>query len=126
MPWAIVHGRVAADHVVVDGSGRPVLCGFSGSGRAGSPGFAGATPLLPADDVAGLGALLGRLVDGPMRRRRPPAAVRLRRDGSAALRRSLLALVAQATATDAALRPSAAAPVGVARRDHAGCPLPET
>src|SRR3990170_1337111 len=58
----IVHGRITADHVLVDAGGRPVLCGLAGAGRVGSQPPGAPAPLAPADDVAALGALLGGLV----------------------------------------------------------------
>jgi hypothetical protein len=49
----IIHGQITADHVLLDGLGRVVLAGFSGASKAGeSPGAR------PADDVAGLGAVI--------------------------------------------------------------------
>ncbi len=53
----LVHGRLQARHVVVGPDGRPRLAGFGGT----TPGTGEATP---ADDVAALGQLVGRLV-GP-------------------------------------------------------------
>ena len=46
--WA--HRRITADHVVLDGQGRPVLCGYRLAGPAGPPERAA--------DVAALGRLL--------------------------------------------------------------------
>lgn len=59
----LVHGAVEAAHVLLDGGGRPVLCGLGSGGLAGerSPG---GRALDPADDVAGLGALILFLVEG--------------------------------------------------------------
>lgn len=94
----IVHGRLDASHVLVGDQGRPVLCGF-GDGSA----------LAQAeDDVAGLGALLGELIDGdteaepiPDRRWRRP------RGWSGWDRRCLLLLVDQACAEPTTRRPTA-------------------
>lgn len=65
----IVHGAIEPDHVVLDASGQPVLCGWGAAGMAGtSPaGRRGAdapTPRRPSDDVAALGELLQRMLDG--------------------------------------------------------------
>lgn len=93
----LCHGAVAAEHVVIDPTGRPVLCGFDGG-----------IDHRPADDVEALGRLTRHLVDaegapgandevrswlGP---RRPTAA-----------RRRLLALADQLTHGDVTTRPGA-------------------
>lgn len=58
----IVHGRIRPEHVVIDGTGRPVLCGFGGAGRVGAVPPRGTAPLAPPDDAADLGALLADLL----------------------------------------------------------------
>lgn len=103
----IVHGRVSADHVVIDAEGRPVLCGFAEAARRGA--------LEPAVDVLGLGRLLASLLHGvgaaggddwepiPERRFAPGD----RWTGFA--RRALLTLADHATAEDPSRRPTARA-----------------
>lgn len=103
----IVHGRIRADHVVVDRVGRPVLCGFGGAGRIGEVPPRSATALTPPDDVAALGALLAALLDRA-------SGVSSRRGGArhrrrVAAQRSLQALAAQASAPDPTRRPTARA-----------------
>ena len=110
----LVHGAVQADHVVLDERGLPVVCGF---GRAGAVGSPHPTPehepavRRPADDVAGLGRLLGELLvgdtadvarEGGLARWWPGRA-------DARARRALLAVAARARVDDPALRPSVAA-----------------
>ena len=51
----ITHGRVSADHVLIDERDRPRLCGFADAGEA--------TDDARAADVAGLGRLLDQLLD---------------------------------------------------------------
>ncbi|MFL6204708.1 MAG: hypothetical protein ACJ739_05105 [Acidimicrobiales bacterium] len=94
----IVHGRIDPSHVLVGDAGSPRLCGFGD----------GTTPARPEDDVAALGALLELLlgVDDepepiPDRRWGP------RRRWRGWERRALLLLADQATAEDAAQRPTA-------------------
>ncbi len=92
----VVHGRVTADHVVLDGDGRPVLCGF------GEASTAADTRHPRTEDVAGLGRLLGALLERSPGTRRPDRGTRDQR-------RALAALAASATARDVARRPSARA-----------------
>ncbi len=105
----VVHGAVEPTHVLLDGMGRPVLCGFGRAARDGSG-------LRPAVDVAALGHLLSHLVGGPEAVDRQ----QLRRGGrgrtTAARRRALLAVAAQATVDDPSCRPSVAALVHGIRR----------
>jgi hypothetical protein len=96
----VVHGRVAADHVLLDQRARPVLCGPSGEGT-------------PADDVFALGellaGLLGRDVDAePIPDRRLGLRIRQRR-WRGYRERGLLNLADQARADDPHRRPSARA-----------------
>jgi HAMP domain-containing protein len=123
----IAHGRVDGSHVLLDGDGRPVLCGFAeattrlasanrhrdtapnaahGEGPADGP--------TAADDVAGLGRLvlllLGHDTDVepiPELRRLPS---RRRRQGwTGYQQRALLTLADQASADEPQHRPSARA-----------------
>lgn len=80
----IVHGAVTPEHVIIGPGGRPVLCGFGHGGRAGA--------LDPAVDVRGLGALLKVLLAEAGRPSSDP----------------LLRVAEDATAPDAAQRPTAA------------------
>ncbi len=80
----VVHGAVTPEHVIIGPGGRPVLCGFGHGGRAGA--------LDPAIDVHGLGTLLRSLLTEA---RRPPSD-------------PLLRLAEDATAPEAAQRPTAA------------------
>ena len=98
------HGRITPERVVLDGDGRPVVCGF---GAAALAGEAGPTP---ADDVACVGEVLRALVGSdtelePIPDRRFGA----RRPWPGGLRRALLNLADQATADDPARRPTARA-----------------
>lgn len=61
-----VHGALAADHVLLDDEGRPVLCGF---GRASRPSTPSEMEALAAGDVAALTSMLAqRLPAHPDRR----------------------------------------------------------
>jgi hypothetical protein len=109
----IAHGRIRPEHVVVDGTGRPLLCGFGDAIRAESGALAVEDR---AADVAGLGGLLRRLVtagDGdPLaldESWEPIPARRFFRDDrwTGHARRSLLNVADQATADEPAHRPSA-------------------
>lgn len=118
----VVHGRVEVSHVVVAAGSRPVLCGFAGSGPAGTPVPADApgpdpahgpgVALTPAADVFGLGTVLRHVVADveaePIPERRPRPR-RRRRPWTGYDARSLLILADQATADDPARRPSARA-----------------
>nr|MBA2280771.1 protein kinase family protein [Acidimicrobiia bacterium] len=53
----IAHRRLTPDHVVLHGSGRPVLCGFGGAAEVERASV--------ADDMAALGELLTTLLCGP-------------------------------------------------------------
>lgn len=59
----VVHGRLGADHILVDDRGRVRLCGFG-------PSSDGATP---SDDVAALGAVLTDLLSRSQQPPRGPA-----------------------------------------------------
>ena len=77
----IAHGRVSADHILLDDRDRPVLCGFGSAGRMAE----GADP---AVDVVALAALVrSRLGPGEVGLRRTVArwesATRIRRRGGA-------------------------------------------
>jgi len=117
----VVHGRIAPEHVVLGADGRPVLCGFAGGGGTGGrrpahdDSSTGGGVLLPADDVAGLGAVLGALLGegvGDDDGWEPIPDHRLRRRArrwTGYRRRALLNLVDQATADDPRHRPGARA-----------------
>ena len=100
----IRHGRITPSRVVLDSSGRPVLCGFGAAALRGEPGPS------TADDVAGVGAVLRSLV-GDDAELEPIPERRLggRRAWTGALRGALLTLADQATADDPLRRPSARA-----------------
>ena len=101
----LVHGAVAAEHVVIGPGGRAVLCSLAYGGRAGQPvgpppavppGFTDpvrvdANVLSPAFDVFGLGALTRGLAPSPPQGH------------------PLAAVAADATADDPSARPSARA-----------------
>ncbi|MGI8751624.1 MAG: hypothetical protein ACR2MN_04825 [Acidimicrobiales bacterium] len=60
----ITHGRLGGDHILVDASGRPVLCGFSEAAAT----TCGPVPALTADVVAlcgTLAAMLGAVPGAP-------------------------------------------------------------
>ena len=125
----VVHTAIEPAHVLLDGDGRPVLCGF---GRAGpisthvhrpapdqpGPHDADEAPppsRRPATDVAGLGHLLSHLLgDGES----ADARGRWSRSGrsAAARRRALLMVSAQATVPDPSGRPSVTAFAHAVRR----------
>jgi hypothetical protein len=120
-----VHGRITPDHVVVDATGRPVLCGLAESG----PAIEGRRP---ADDVAALGVLLAGLAEpvhaGPDTQWEPiPERRFVRADRwNGYAKRALLTVVDQATAEDPGRRPSArafAAAVLAARPEPRRAPL---
>ncbi len=101
----LVHGAVTPEHVLIDGDGRPVLCGLGYGGLVGEPlsqaaplagefvdqSRAGAGALDPASDVCGAGALVFHLLDR----------------GAAGAADGLRAVARRATAADVASRPSA-------------------
>jgi hypothetical protein len=107
----IVHGALRAEHVLVAGDGRPVLCGF-GDARVAGPG---GDPPRPSTDVAALGALIDALLGATD----PPDATPTRRGtrrgrggrnrDTAHLRRGLRTLAEHAAAEDPSCRPSARA-----------------
>lgn len=80
----VVHGRLGADHILVDDRGRVRLCGFG-------PSSGGATP---GDDVAALGAVLTDLLS---RSRRPPRGPAHLGSGLAGLGPTLTALADRLT-----------------------------
>lgn len=94
----IVHGRIDPSHVVVDGEGRPRLCGF---GPDPDPSLGA------ADDVGALGSLLARLVDGEPEVEPIPEQRWGRRRWRGFVRRSLQTLADQATDDDPIHRPTA-------------------
>lgn len=98
----VVHGRIEPSHVVVDGVGRPVLCGFGGpEPTAVGPG--------PADDVAAVGRLIDHLL-GPEAEPEPiPDRRWIRRPWAGYDRRALQLLADRATHEDPARRPTARA-----------------
>ncbi len=125
----LVHGGVGPAHVVLDDAGVPHLVSLGRGGRAGAPAPEPAHPgqlLDPADDVAGLGALIEHLlafaaasgptswddvvatVRGPGRPRRGSTIRRSRRiDGRDDPNEVLAALATQAQHLDARARPAA-------------------
>lgn len=96
----IVHGRLSADHVIIDGRGRPRLGGLSGA----EPD---ADPPTPADDVAAVGHLIDLLVGGGAEAEPIPEHRWRRRPWTGYQRRTLQTLADQATDPDPAHRPSA-------------------
>jgi eukaryotic-like serine/threonine-protein kinase len=92
----IVHQRLGPEHLLVDGAGRPLLCGFGGA-RRWDDGDQGPDPrpadvaaladclaqLLPADAPRDLRRELARAT--PRGRRRPPSARQLARGLTAAV-----------------------------------------
>jgi hypothetical protein len=116
------HGAIRAEHVVLDGEGRPVLCGFGSAGRAGMP----AAPT-EADDVAALGELLRALVGADVDVEPIPEHRFGRRRGFAgATPRALLTLADHATADDVTLRPSARGFAAALAATIPGEPAPAT
>lgn len=105
----VVHGRVRAEHVVLHGSGRPVLCGFGGAGRIGQ--VVAGRELRPADDVEALGELLLSLLWPADTDDWEPIPERRvgRRPWGGFAQRALLNLADQACAEDPSVRPSARA-----------------
>ncbi|MGH9278752.1 MAG: hypothetical protein ACRD12_11710, partial [Acidimicrobiales bacterium] len=97
----LVHAAVQPSHVLLDGDGRPVLCGLGHGGLtgerlpAGDGDGDGDEMLDPAGDVAGLGRLITYLVNRSPESGRGGAAEELRR------------IACAATASSAADRPSA-------------------
>ena len=76
----ITHRRLSADHIVVDTTGRPVLCGFSQAAAAtGSP-----APAVTADVMALVHTLAGLLVSEERPAGRTVLAGLLRRVGDGA------------------------------------------
>jgi hypothetical protein len=99
----IVHGAVEPGHVVLDGRGAPILCGFGRGCRGAS--------VAPTDDVAGLGEVLAALVgDAAEVEPIPDRRFGRRSSWSAGVaRRALLNLADQARADDPGVRPTARA-----------------
>lgn len=60
----VVHGTIAAEHVIVRDDGSPVLCGFGRGGHVGELVADRPTPLDPGIDVAGLGRIIRQLAVG--------------------------------------------------------------
>lgn len=94
----VVHGRIAASHLLIGEHGRPVLCGLG----VAPPGSS------PADDVAALGGLLAALLGSsadmePIPERRWSR----RRSWSGWERRSLLLIADQTAADPPTRRPTA-------------------
>lgn len=94
----VIHGRIDASHVVVDGEGRPRLCGFGGTP---------APEVAEADDVAALGQLIDQLVGAGSEPEPIPERRWGRRRWSGFAHRALQTLSDQATDPDPARRPSA-------------------
>jgi eukaryotic-like serine/threonine-protein kinase len=113
----VAHTRLSAEHVLLDASNRPVLCGF-GDAVVAAEG-AGLPVAVRAVDVAALGSLLRQLLtatdpgDGgwepiPTRRLAGLAGTAGRGDRwQAYARRTLLNVADRATVDDAAHRPDA-------------------
>src|SRR5690606_18962969 len=98
----LAHGRLTADHVVINADGRPVVCGFA-EAVAGD-----AARSRRADDVAALGTLLHGLLAGhddlaPL----PVSRFGRRGAWTGYQRRALLNLADQAACDDPMLRPTA-------------------
>ena len=102
----IVHGRIAADHVVVAGDGRPILCGFSQAHLTCSDDDPNGPHSAPAD-VAALGDLLHHLL-GELSDPHARPASRWTRRSADGLRRALHRLADEATDPDPLRRPTAA------------------
>lgn len=95
------HSRISADHILIAGDGRPVLCGFGGA-------TLDADDHARSEDVAAMGALLQEIL-APLDDVAPIPASRLGRRGawSGYQRRALLNLADQACADHPSARPSA-------------------
>ncbi len=98
----IVHGRLRADHVVIDGDGRARLCSI----RPPAPGEPEPTP---ADDVLAIGQLLAEAAGAETEIEPIPDRRWRRTRWSGYHRRALLTLADQATDPDPAVRPTARA-----------------
>ncbi len=98
----IVHGRLDASHVVLDGEGRPRLCGLRGPG-------AGDAPPMPTDDVRALGDLIDVLVGGEVEVEPIPERRWGARRWAGYQRRALQSVADRATHEDPARRPTARA-----------------
>ncbi len=94
----IIHGRIDASHVIVDGEGRPRLCGFAGSDdpEVGAP-----------DDVAALGLLMDLLIGAEAEPEPIPERRWTRRRWTGFARRSLQTLADQANHPEPEHRPTA-------------------
>jgi hypothetical protein len=102
----IVHGRISADHVVVAGDGRPVLCGFSHA-QLSCADDDPSSPHSAPGDVAALGDLLHHLLgEAPDPHARP--ASRWTRRSADGVRRVLQRIADEATDLDPLRRPTAA------------------
>ncbi|MDZ7676998.1 MAG: hypothetical protein U5K29_00410 [Acidimicrobiales bacterium] len=97
----VSHGRISADHILIGGDGRPVLCGFGGA-------TLDADDHACSEDVAAMGVLLQEIL-APLDDVAPIPASRLGRRGawSGYQRRALLNLADQASADHPSARPSA-------------------
>jgi eukaryotic-like serine/threonine-protein kinase len=94
----VVHGRLAARHVLVGPGGGVRLCGFG-------PDPQGATP---ADDVAAVGSVIVQLLgDGEVLEPAPERGFRRGRPWPGVLRRALLTFADLASVEPASRRPSA-------------------
>lgn len=98
----IVHGRLRAEHVVIDGDGRARLCGLAAP-AAGQP------EPTSADDVAAIGQLLAESAGNETEVEPIPDRRWRRTRWSGYHRRSLLTLADHASHPDPAVRPTARA-----------------
>lgn len=106
-----VHGGLAAEHLLFDEGGRPLLCSFS---RAQRVADSRAAARLRRADVAAMARIVGSRMPAAERRvgallaaaaGRPPGARRLRRIGTPGARQLAEALAARAKAQPAVGRP---------------------
>lgn len=107
----VVHGRIDASHVVIDGNGAPVLCGFGDPAASSS-----------ADDVAAIGEMVHELLE---RSARPRPVFSLRHRRGSAGTGGLLHLIGAATDPDPRRRPTARTLAATAHRAVGSPRLPE-